>query len=81
MMNYVWIPCAFTFLFDNVASDLFEVDYFLASFFFIMVCSLFKELRISYIIVVLEINLLKGFDFEVIETESSSFEGLIGTGS
>jgi hypothetical protein len=80
-MNYIWIPGAFTFLLDNVASDLFEIDDFLASFFFIMVCSLFQELRISYIIVVLGINLLKGFDFEFIETESGSLEGLIGTRS
>jgi hypothetical protein len=80
-IKYVWIPGAFTFLFDHIASNFFEVDYFLVSFFFVVVCSFFKELGISYIIVVLGVNLLCCFDSEIIKGESSSFEGLIGTGS
>lgn len=77
--EYVRIPGAFAFLFDDIISDFFQVDDFLSSFLFIMISSFFQELGISYIIIVLEVDLLCGFDSEIIESKSSSFDGFIGT--
>jgi len=79
--KYVWIPCTFTFLLDHIVSDSFQVCYFLSSFLLVVICPFFEQYGISYIIVVLGVNLFYWFYSQILKRKPCPSECLIRTRS
>lgn len=79
--EYIGIPGAPSLLLKDLGSYFAQVGQLLPPFFLVVLDSFFEEIGISYIIVVFGVDLLLGFDLEIIEGVTCPFQGLFGTGS